>query len=1534
MLFSKEIEGLHDDGFQGSINDRRIFSEVFFGNDHDRTSKRCLVTGAINFDCDYSRQADKFCSNSENSAITSQVDSCNAKDDSREYSAFLMRKDHEGNGKRIKLSDDNLSCCRHYSEAILNSSTSLKRIVSNMSESDSKFVCNSVTCRIVESSSHSVTSSCYLLRRPMETSSRINLSGRNVCNGRLSSLDGSKKKVGSARKAIASPVSQESFATKILVTSAPAGAAKSSKIHKLARAKILSNRTSKKDPRPLLRSHVQSLLRAAGWEIGSHTRLDRNKGSKLTYLSPQGGKPMPEFYKAWTLCGQSLFASRSVIVEEEGKRWSNTTDFWSDLSTTLSKIDEELSNSETTAALAHQWCLLDPFASIVLIEKKWGRLRAGEVVKARRTLLLDTSAKDDGILSLENVDGIGNSSLVRESTLTNSYGSYPVCDKYCGNEISENCGQLHSGAVKAVKGVSVYLPDKKCAHFRDTVSGIGTRHGEISGNKRVGQDLNSVRAFGADGTCDYTSSWLFDVPVTVGKLDIKLGVSELVSTHRDGGTSFQGGDSYRSEHDGAMASDSDETLSMKSSEGGRRSFCNDKAENQLKQSLDNHLNCRNEGISQFNDQDSRVPLSTCLDSVSFRHPLVKDSRLVVSHDAEFKQHAGLIGKVHRQSIDASRFEMNVASSVPDAILKRKEFKKSKKKSKRKLATFRQNDMLSLLTNKAEGHEIDNSHDNIQSRSGEVRECLIPTNVRSGRSCEKARFRKACRGSKKLIKFSHDDTDESSRQDMKSEERETINETGSTTCQLKDDDLLISAVIKTKTFKSTTKESTTSKKCYKTEAFRKRKSQKGRCRLLPRSMVKGGKQMEGKWPIFGVRTVLSWLIASGVISLKEVIQFRNLKDESVVKDGLVTRDGILCKCCNKTVSVSEFKSHAGFRLNRPCVNLVMESGKPFTLCQLEAWSTEYKARKNATQAVQVDEMDQNDDSCGLCGDGGELICCDNCPSTFHQACLYAKELPEGNWYCSNCTCQICGDVVHDKEASKSPGSLKCLQCENKYHKACLKGEGPYRQLASDSWFCGESCQEVYLGLQSRIGLVNLLSDGFSWTLLRCIYGDQRVHSAQRFVALKAECNSKLAVALTIMEECFLPMVDPRTGIDMIPHVVYNWGSEFARLNYHGFYTMVLEKDDVLMSVASIRIHGVTVAEMPLIATCSLYRRQGMCRRLMNSIQEMLKSLKVEKLVISAIPSLVETWTLGFGFQHLEDGERRSLSSINLMVFPGTVWLKKLIFENQETSQRGGLGHATPLSSDDPTETVACSEGGPTSDFTRKTDGSPPLEEDAAQTATVHSFTRQSDESRSDDPTKTVACSEGGLTGDCTRETDGSPPLEDAPGHNFTRPSNESCSDDPTKTVSCSEGGPTGDFTRQTDGSPPLEEDAAQTATGHKFTRPSDGIPPSETAAQTATRHAGGSDIQVETGQDGDWAECFSKLSWEGAGRTVAESQLEMVCGVESVVTYDKKELRLDEPSQICQLEMVCGVESLVMYDEKELTLEEQSEKAGMLQDSDK
>ncbi|KAK7244189.1 hypothetical protein RIF29_39007 [Crotalaria pallida] len=507
------------------------------------------------------------------------------------------------------------------------------------------------------------------------------------------------------------------------------------------------------------------------------------------------------------------------------------------------------------------------------------------------------------------------------------------------------------------------------------------------------------------------------------------------------------------------------------------------------------------------------------------------------------------------------------------------------------------------------------------------------------------------------------------------------------CQIKDDDLLVSAIFRNKDFNPKTTQGNFKAKPCKSRVRRKLKSQKGRCRLLPRNPCNGGKHnKDSKWYHLGTRTVMSWLIENGVISLNDVIQYRNPKDNAVIKDGRITKNGIICKCCGKVHTLSEFKFHAGFTLNRPCLNLFMESGEPFTLCLLQAWSDEYKARKSQNQAVQVDNDDRNDDSCGLCGEGGELICCDNCPSTFHLACMSTQDIPDGNWYCTYCTCRICGDLVIDKEASTANDSLQCAQCEHKYHEKCLRERDQKEVAVSDTWFCGQSCQEVYYGLQSQMGLVNQADDGFSWMLLKCIHDDQKCLSAQWF-ALKAVCNTKLAVALTIMEECFLSMLDPRTGIHMIPQVLYNWGSNFARLNFLGFYTVVLEKQDVLISVASIRVHGTTVAEMPLIATCSQYRRQGMCRLLVRAIEEMLISFKVEKLVISAIPDLVDTWTKGFGFIPVDEIEKRRLKKNNLMVFPGTVLLEKPLY--QESTE--GLCDLSTLATDETVKVGICSEG---------------------------------------------------------------------------------------------------------------------------------------------------------------------------------------------------------------------------------------------------
>jgi hypothetical protein len=55
--------------------------------------------------------------------------------------------------------------------------------------------------------------------------------------------------------------------------------------------------------------------------------------------------------------------------------------------------------------------------------------------------------------------------------------------------------------------------------------------------------------------------------------------------------------------------------------------------------------------------------------------------------------------------------------------------------------------------------------------------------------------------------------------------------------------------------------------------------------------------------------------------------------------------------------------------------------------------------------------------------------------------------------------------------------------------------------------------------------------------------------------------------------------------------------------------------------------------------------------------MLRSFHVELLVLSAIPELVNTWILGFGFKPIEDDEKKQLRNVNLMFSPGTSLLTK-------------------------------------------------------------------------------------------------------------------------------------------------------------------------------------------------------------------------------------------------------------------------------------
>ncbi|EPS61279.1 hypothetical protein M569_13517, partial [Genlisea aurea] len=274
-----------------------------------------------------------------------------------------------------------------------------------------------------------------------------------------------------------------------------------------------------------------------------------------------------------------------------------------------------------------------------------------------------------------------------------------------------------------------------------------------------------------------------------------------------------------------------------------------------------------------------------------------------------------------------------------------------------------------------------------------------------------------------------------------------------------------------------------------------------------------------------------------------------------------------------------------------------------------------------------------------------------------------DVPVGNWYCPPCCCSVCSRNTLDETDRRNidPSVLICTQCERRYHADCILQSGkmnPYRNPDGE-WLCRDSCQQIHSGLMKILGKpVSLGAQNLRWTLLKYKKSDS--------FSDDPETCSKLSTSLSVMHECFEPVRELRTGRDLVDDVIFNRSSKLHRLNFRGFYTVVLENDDDLISVATLRIHGERVAEVPLVATRFRFRRLGMCRILMDELEKRLTELGVERLVLPAAPSVLNTWTDSFGFSVTNPTERLLFIGHTFLDFQGTVFCHKMLIGNDSAS----------------------------------------------------------------------------------------------------------------------------------------------------------------------------------------------------------------------------------------------------------------------------
>ncbi|RZC42901.1 chromodomain-helicase-DNA-binding protein Mi-2 -like protein [Asbolus verrucosus] len=119
----------------------------------------------------------------------------------------------------------------------------------------------------------------------------------------------------------------------------------------------------------------------------------------------------------------------------------------------------------------------------------------------------------------------------------------------------------------------------------------------------------------------------------------------------------------------------------------------------------------------------------------------------------------------------------------------------------------------------------------------------------------------------------------------------------------------------------------------------------------------------------------------------------------------------------------------------------------------------KKKKNKKAGGKPEEEHyEHQDYCEVCQQGGEIILCDTCPRAYHLVCLdpELEDTPEGKWSCPHCENEGPAEQDDDEHQEfcricKDGGELLCCDsCPSAYHTHCLNP--PLVEIPDGDWKC--------------------------------------------------------------------------------------------------------------------------------------------------------------------------------------------------------------------------------------------------------------------------------------------------------------------------------------------------------------------------------------------------------------------------------------------------------------------------------------------------